>query len=322
MYIIPYIYLSNKKIGGDSILLYVLSDDRYKSYLKVNGLRYIPKIFLPMYMPKTIGNITKGEYEVGRVVGINTKPFKFEDSDGYIRFTEALNKVKLDTDTIIYIENYQSYPLEFFKFIEDITELKFSSGDNIRTFNITMLLSEITRKLSQDLHTADTLIVCDSYEKIIEIIKRLSNVINFFTVIGVDSSKKEDVYNNVFESTGISIFQPNNIEKIIKNYSTIINTMEEISFDIGNIRNQSIIIDFSCNKPFKNIINSKKNCIYVEDINFKVSGYNDWVKEYISPELFEGLMEEDTKFSQIYTNKDYYYLDDYIKNKIKIKGRI
>lgn len=276
----------------------------------------------PLFKPKVLGNITKGNREVGRAVGINTKPLRNLDDREYIRFVEAINKIKTEADNTIYIENFEIYSLEFFSLIEERTELKFCTGDNIRTQNIPLILSEITKELSHELRSADTLIICNSRDRIIEIIKGLSDFINFFTVIGVETSIKDEVYDYVYECIGISIFQPNNIGKIIKNYSTIINTMDEIRFDIGNIRNQSVIIDFSFKKPFKPITISKKNCIYIEDINFKVHACNEWIKEYIQPELHEGLMEEETEFSQIYTNNDYFYLKDYILSKVKIKGRI
>ena len=295
----------------------------------------MPTFLFPMFKPKALGSIKKGVEEVGRVVGINTKPLKDSDGNQCIKFVEAIKKVKKDSDSMLYIEDFDLYSLEFFAFIEERTELKFNTGDNIRTKNIPLILSEITKKLSKDMHQADTLIICNNRDRIIEIIKGLSAFINFFTVIGVEASIKDEVYNYVYECTGISIFQPNNMEKIIKNYSTIINTMDEIYFDIANIRNQAIIIDFSYNKPLRTLANSKKNCIYIEDINFKVKTpyhlnelgdisphYNEWINEYIEPELHEGLMEEEKIFSQIYTNNDYLYLEDYVLNKTKIKGRI
>jgi len=282
----------------------------------------MPDFLFHNFRPKVIGEITKEDEVIGKVVGINIKPFNPSDSKQYESYIEAILKVKSEMDTKIYIEGAKDFPLEFFKAVEESTGLIFSSGDNIRILNIPLLIKEIYKCLSKDSNSADTLIICDNKEMLIEIITILSESINFFTIIGLAPSQMDELYDEVFESTGVSIFQPNSIEKIIKNYGTIINVNDKINFEMKEIRNQSVIIDFSRKKPFKYLENSKKNIIYIEDVNFKVNSFNSWIETYVQPELFESLGGEKDRFSHIYTKNDYYLVEDYIKSEIKMKGRI
>lgn len=256
------------------------------------------------------------------MVGINIKLFNPSDSKQCESYIDAILKIKSEMDTKIFIEDAKDYPVEFFKEVEGRTGLIFSSGDNIRMLNIPFLINDIYKCLSKDSNSADTLIICDNKEMLIDLITILSESINFFTIIGLELSEMDELYDEVFESTGVSVFQPKSIDKIIKNYGTIINVNNKIYFDMKEIRNQSVIIDFSRKKPFKHLENSKKNIIYVEDIIFRVNSFNSWIETFVQPELFESLGEGKDKFSRIYTKGDYYLVEDFIKSEIKIKGRI
>lgn len=256
------------------------------------------------------------------MAGIYLKPLDPVNSKHIEMFIESVLKVKSEEDTNIYIEDSNKLPFELLKTVEDCTGLIFTSGDNIRMSNIPILIEEIYNGLGRDHNSADTLIISDNKDRIIDTIKKLSSTINFFTIIGLEDSLKDEVYDEILEHTGVSIFQPKNINKIIKNYGTIINFNNEVYIDMLNIRNQCVIIDFSRNKPFKSLVNTKKNVFYIEDIYFKTDINSQWIDSDISPELCEGLGVIEDKFSKIYVNNALHSLNNYVSNAIKIKGKI
>jgi len=313
-----------KKWEGRYILIYVLGDESYRNLIKTNALRFVPDFLLPHFKPKIIENInTNEEVVIGKIVGINIKPINFLDKKQWDLFIEGIIKVKTVEDTKIYIEDFIKYPVDYLNKIECNTSLKFRSGDNIRISNIPLIIEKIYKSLGKGYNLTDTLIISDNKQKVIDTIKLLTDKINFFTVIGLDPLSKDELYEEILDCTGVSIFQPNNVDKIIKNYGTIINYNNKVDFEKGNVRNESVIIDFSIEKPFKVLESTNKRIIYVGEINFELNISNNWIGKFGSAELIECIDGYDNmEFSQIYTNNDFYFIDDFIKSEIKKRGRI
>ena len=282
----------------------------------------MPNFILPRFKPKIIDYIINDNINIGKIVGVNLKTFDIMNLKHWDLFVEGILKLKSDEDTRIYVEDTNKLPPEFLKTIEESTGLIFSSGDNIRMQNIPDLIKNIYKYKSKDCNTVDTLIISANKEKIIDVIKLLIARINFFTVIGLEDSLKDEVYNEVFEYTGVSIFQPKNIDKIIKNYGTIINFNEEVNIEKRNIRNECVIIDFSKTKPLKSLIDTNKNVFYVEDIYFKSNLQNKMIDTYVNSDLYVSLGNSEGTFDKIYVNGDLYTLSSYIKNVTRIRGRI
>lgn len=283
----------------------------------------MPNFLLPSYRPKVIDMIIKDNNIIGKVVGNNVKQVNLLDTKELNSYIEGILKIKSEEDTNLYIEDFNKFPVDILDILQERTGLIISSGNNIRMLNIPYIIKEVFRCLGRDHNSTDTLIISHSKDKLVETIKLLSDTINFFTVIGIDVSLKEQVYNEVLDCTGISIFQPNNIDKIIKNYGIIINYNDEIELEKKDIRNQSVIIDFSKSKPLKSLETTKKDIIYIEDINFKFENNSDFMSNHISPNLLESFGEDGEKgFSQINTNNDFYFIGDFIKSHIKIKRRV
>ena len=302
------------------ILLYVLSGSSYKSYLKKNGFKYVPDFLIPQIRPRILGEIKRNEILVGKVLGINTQNFeRVKDEKKYIK---AIKELKQIDDSKIYIEETNGLDKSILDLISQESGLAFCDGHNIRLFNIPHIIKSINGGLKRDRNFGDTLIISSKKEEILNIIQSLIDQFSFFTVHGVEDSQKEEVYEDIFNKTGVSIFQPSNIDKILKNYSTIINFSNNLKIDVNSIRNQALIIDFCQNKPLKLLENSKKNVILIEDIFLKVENYNSWINNFVSPSLFEALGEEKRIFSKIYTNNEFYNPSDFVRNSINRSGRI
>lgn len=303
--------------------MYILTSERYKKHIKSEKLKYLPDFFLPTYRPKILDTITKEDKVLGKVVGLNIKPIDFSNSIQVERYIENIMKIKSNEDEKIYLEDYESIPLDIMDYITKKTELKFITGDNTRILNIPNIIQEVHKVLKQDYSSKDTLIVCSDINILKDIIDVLSEYIKFITVVGIDKDIKEEVYGEILDSTGISIFQPKSLEKIIKNYGIIINFNDIIDFDIKTIRNEALILDFSKSKPFDALNNLKKN-IVIKEINFELDlDCNHWLDKRVNASLLESLNQhEGQKFKQIKTKNDFYFINDFISREIKWRGRI
>ncbi len=300
----------------------MLGGKSYRAYLKKGKFKYLPAFLIPRIKPVKLGSLVKESGEVGKIVGVNTYPIgdlKAPNLDRVLKF--LLNEISPNYNKI-YLEDFKEFDQAYLEYILEATNLIMPSGKEIRIFNIPFIIKQVNEGLNKSINTSDTMIISQDKDIHLKIILQLMDKVSFFTCIGLDISLREEVYNEIFKSTGVSIFQPTNIEKVIKNYSTIINFSEEIEFDLEKIRNQALIIDFSKNKPFKVLENSKKNVILIEDIRLKIHKFNDWIDEFVSPELFEALGETHSVFSQIYAKNNFCRVSDFINKGIKKAGKI
>lgn len=277
---------------------------------------------MPQVRPRAIGEIKKNDIVIGRVLGINTIDFSKLRGKNKEVYIKAIQELKLADDKYIYFEEEDKLEKDFLDTIRHNSGLVFREGYDIRLYNVPFIIKEIYNALKRDINSGDLLIISSSKDEVFNLIQSLVTDFNFFTVHGMEESKKEEVYEEILVKTGVSIFQPSNIDRILKNYSTIINFSEEKKVDLNCIRNQALIIDFCKNKPFKLLENSKKNVILIEDISLKVDNYNEWITSYVSPSLFESLGEERCIFSKIYTNNEFYNPSDFVRISIKKSGRI
>lgn len=311
-----------KKWEGRLILLYILNDKRYKNFIRTKGLKYLPNFLLPKFRPKIIEDLTEDNINLAKVVGINLKPVNFSEESQLEQFTKGILKIKSEEDSHIYIEESRSISIEALDYIEANTGLKFNTGDNIRIFNIPFIIKDIYHVLNKDYNSKDTLIICSDINKLKLLVTTLSEHINFITVHGIDKSIKDEVYEDIFDTTGISIFQPNNLDKVIRNYGTIINFNEILDFNLSNIRNDALILDFSRKKPLRKLPNNKKNII-IEEIGFKIGIKSSWILEPIDANLLEGFdSKSEKRFSQVFTKNDFYFIRDFINTEIKLSGRV
>lgn len=222
----------------------------------------------------------------------------------------------------IYFEDINGLNKEQVDYILESTGLFTPSGKDIRIFNLPYIISQLYDTLGKSINSNDTLIISKDREIHLDLILLLMNKISFFTCLGLHSSLREEVYDEIFKSTGVSIFQPIHIDKIIKNYGIIINFSEDLEFELRKIRNHALVIDFSKNKPFKKLEFSKKDVILIEDIRLEINGLNNWIDGYTSPELFEALGVDRSIFSHIYSNNDFYRVNDFVNRLSKKSGRI
>ncbi len=277
---------------------------------------------IPKIKPCNLGDLVKEGHNIGKIVGLNTSPIRDIGAAKGEKLLKFLSNELTPDFKTIYFEDIRDFEQSYLDFILNSTGLCLPSGKDIRIFNLPYIISQVYEGLKKSINANDTMIISQEKDTHLKIILQLMDKINFFTCVGLEDFIREEVYNEIFKSTGVSIFQPIHLEKVVRNYSTIINFCEELCFDLENIRNQAVIIDFSKNKPFKILENSKKDVILIEDIQLKINTLSEWIDDFVSPELFEALEETYKIFSHIYTNNDFYRVDDFsLKNKKK-SGKI
>lgn len=282
----------------------------------------MPNFLIPQYKAKLIDDLIIDGIKIGEIAGINLKPINFLDERQLELYIKGILKIKSEDDYYIYIEESEDIPLKVLNYMEDSTGLKFNTGDKTRIFNIPYIIKGVFNALNQDYNSKDTLIICNDSTKLKYSIEILSEFINFITVYGVDKSIKDEIYTEILDTTGISIFQPNNLDKVIKNYGIIINFNDILDFNLSGIRNDALILDFSRKKHLKDLSNNKKNII-IEEVGFDIGMKNSWILEPVNSSLLEGLDRQNQLiFSQVFTRNDFYFIKDFIDTEIKLRGRV
>lgn len=234
-------------------------------------------------------------------------------------FIEGISKVKSYDDSMFYIEGMEYIPRDILLEIGDKTDLNFYSGDNIRIFNIPQIIIKAYDVLEEDYNIKETLVICRDKGRLLELLQILSDHFKFLSIFGLQEVAQDEIYTEIFESTGISVFQPVKIDRLIKTYNIIINFNDEIDFNISNVRNDVLIIDFSAKKPFKSI---DKKGVVIEDINFELDFGNKFIGNFVTPCLWENLNRDSGKtFNQIKVKDNFYNIEEIMKLKIRLKGK-
>lgn len=175
--------------------------------------------------------------------------------------------------------------------IEKETKLKVLSGIKVLVHCLPLVLKNIYGVLNEDLKEKEVLIIGDDEELTKEVIESLYKEVRFITLAGDYENSIEDISKYILEKTGLSIFYSKNIEKILKNYSIIINLKSKAYIDISKLRGKTMIFDLSIEKGLKGTTNSRKGSVIIEDFMFKASdlniGKNKWIEDLVSSYIYE-----------------------------------
>lgn len=308
-------------------MIYIISHNRYKEFIKSGLYKYIPDFLLPKYWPRAIDNITKGEKIIGRVLGINLKPIDLSDGLCFDEYINSILNLKSDDDNLIYIEGIEDVDINIIKEIESRTSMTIPTGEKNWLYNLPILLKGLLQQLNENSFGDEVLIVCGDKEKTMQLIRTLPEDLRFISMIGNNEDVLEEIYETILDETGISLFQPSNIEHTIKDYNVIINLSDEAIWDFKSIRRKAIIFDLSNTKSLSKIVEEYKNNIIINSISISIKDTdilkNYWLGEQVSPRVYELLMaDEFKKFYRIQWKSHNYSIEELINSEIKIKGNI
>lgn len=308
-------------------MIYIISHNRYKAFFKSGLYKYIPDFILPKYRPRAIDNITKGETVIGRILGINLKPIDLSVDSYFDEYVNKILNLKSEEDNLLYIEGLENIDTKILKEIELRTSMTIPTGEKIWLYNLPILLKQLLKHLNENSFGDEVLIICGDKEKTLELIKILPEDLRFISIIGKKEDVLEEIYETILDETGISLFQPSNIENTIKNYNVIINLSDDVIGDFKSIRRKAIIFDLSNTKSLSEIVEEYKYNIIINSISISIKDTdilkNNWVGERVSPRVFELLMADKFKeFHKIQWKNQDYTIKEIINSEIKIKGNI
>lgn len=305
--------------GGDDIdLIYIIDPDKYRAFSEKGIHKYLLKLFNMKYKGKKIHQIFKEDHVICQVYGINLHSLNYHDEEDLEEYISQIKDVIDDEYTYIYIE--ESLPISVKKTIADSLSMRLSEGKDIRIYNIPYIIEALKSKWKRDTMKKEILIISNNKDEVIGVIDSISNEFSFISVLGLNDSDGEDVYKKILDDTGISVYFPNRDNISMKRYGLIINTLDDISISLKDIKNNAIIIDFSETKPFTGI-----NRYVIEDVSIDISGLglidNPWIGKEVSSDLFQCFGEAQYKsFNRIYKNDDLFTIEDFLSQGQKIKG--
>ena len=285
-------------------------------------MKYIPEVFLPKIKPKIIDDIIIESDIIGKIVGINLKPIDFDDESQLQEFLNAIIKLKSENSTRLFIEGHENLSKEKINNIEQFTNMKIPDGENTKIINLPFVMKDICKTIKENLEEKEILVICDNKEKTKRIIKEISKDVKFVTAIGCEEDNDE-IYEYILEETGLSLFYPSNIKRILENYSIIINLIDDVELDFSKVRRNCIVFDFGKG----NSLDNKKRPPFIEDFGFNLADLgikeNKFIKSKILSSLSEALTgDKNKKIKYLYSDKNYYSIKDYVNLFIKLKGKL
>lgn len=298
-------------------LLYIINDKKYLKHHKQGLLKHVPEFLLPKIKPSIIDDIIKDKDIIGKIVGINMKPIEFNDEKELERYIIGIRNIKTEDCTKLYIEDHESIPDEILEYIEDALGMDIPTGISIKLNHIPLVVKKIYSLLEEDLGQKEVLILSDDKEVLRNTIKGISKDFKLITAIGYDNKYENEIYEYILEETGLSLFYSSNINKILGNYSVIINLINDFNLDFSKIKRNCLIFDFS--KGF--II--KDNTI--EDFIFELKDMNEvkWIENKVASNLYECLKTDDKEeIPYLQCGNDYYTVGEYINRFIKLRGNL
>lgn len=300
-------------------------------HIRKGIFKYIPMKWIRKIRPKMITDFTNNKKEtIGKGIGIfipnSNKLSKEELIEGILKGVE---KFKSSKSRNIVLYNLDILELKDFQYIEKKTGLRILNGKQTMVEFLPMVLKELSTFLERKLIDEEILIISDNSFLTYDLIKDLSNRFKFLTIVGNDGYWIEDISKKIYDTTGLSIFYTRDINRILKNYSIIINLNEDVLIDIYKLKSTTIVFDLSIKKLLARRVNSSnKNILVIEDFLFsceelllerKIFDLGKEVPSY-KYEVFQDNNIEN--FRKVVVNIEEYTLRDLAYKKIKKRSNI
>lgn len=228
----------------------------------------------------------------GNKIGLISK-FNFENMD-IENLIKKVNNVKEKDTKYLLIENVNLLNRESIYKIERETNLKVLDGINIKAHYLPIVLKKLHILLDENLREKEILFFCGDKNITENFILNLSKEVRYITLVGdnediIEDNEDiiEDISKTILEDTGLSIFHSKNIDRILKNYSIIINLDENIEINIDKFRKTAIIFDFSFGKDLKPL----ESYGIIEDFVFKADRLNIKKNSYIEDNILSPIYE-------------------------------
>lgn len=249
-------------------------------------------------------------------------------SDLIEELVKAIEILKDENTHVILIDNLHIFCRTELNIIEKETNLKIIDGIDLSIDFISLVLNNIYKYSDKDLKSKEVLIIGEEEELTIKAIESVCKNVGFITITGdFKEESVERIYQHILEKTGLSIFYSKSIDRILTNYSIIINLIDNCNLNIRKIRNDAIIFDFSINKQFSNELIQNGKLVAIGDFIFKGDDVNingdAFIPKLMPSHIYGYLAEPKAEdFYGIYAGGQIYTLEEFMNLKIKKKGKL
>ncbi|HHV46018.1 MAG TPA: hypothetical protein GXX53_03775 [Tissierellia bacterium] len=264
---------------------------------------------------------------IGKVCGIYLRDYFDEKEKVIENFILAIERLKdANIDSIIF-EDMSLFNRQDLKAIENGTNLKVLDGTDLLISFLPAALKKIYSLLGTDLKSKELLIIGDDEKQTKDLIESIYKEVGFITITGkYKDNVIDNIYKHILEKTGLSIFYSKNIDKILTNYSIIINLIDNYSIDFRKLRSETIVFDFSLKKVLRKsaLLHGKAS---IEDFVFSKDNLNiaknSYLPEVICSRLYESLNSYDREdLKEFIVNGEIYSVEEFVNEKIKNKGKL
>jgi hypothetical protein len=279
---------------------------------------------VPETKPKILDNIYNKNGEIiGKVGGIILNSSNIDKNRFLEKLISSIEKIKEDDIDSIIIEDISLLNNNDIGLIQTKINLKVVDGRKVLAFFLPLVLNKVYKRLGEDLKTKEILIIADEEELTIEIIKAIHREVRFVTLIGDDENDIKNITKNILDNTGLSLFCSKNIDKILTNYSIIINLNDNICFDIDKVGKEAIIFDLSIGKKICNIIKSRRGPVVVDDFIFNTQIENKWIERLVSSHVYECFYEfKPRDLKGLLIDKKICSIEEFVDYKMRNKGKL
>lgn len=275
------------------------------------------------FKPEIIDEIQGIDGIIGKVAGINIKSIDFNDELDLNHYIKSIEKLKTDSYERLFIEEFREISKEKIDYLQKSLNIIIDDGEYIRLLHLPLVIKEILKNVKSDLKEKEVLVISDNKEKTKIIIKSIAPDFRFITATGCEHNDHEEIYKYILEETGLSLFYSTNINKILGNYSIIINLIDNVRLDNSKIKKNCFIFDFAKGSSLRNrrrppVIND-----FAFDINELGISNNKWIGNKANSRLFYSLCgKENHRVKYLTSVKDYFTIKDYIECFVNIKGKL
>jgi hypothetical protein len=279
---------------------------------------------MPAIKPKILDTVYRnnGE-EIGKVGGIILNSTNMEKEELVEKLIFGIEKINEDSIDTLIIEELSLLSKEDIQLIQKRTKLKVLDGKKVLIFFLPIVLNRIYKGLKEDLKDKEVLILGDEEETIKEVIEALHKEVRFVTLVGANKDSIESISKYILEKTGLSLFTSKNIDKILANYSIIINLKDNNYIDINRVKKEALVFDLSIGKILYKTIKNKRRPIVIEEFIFKIDMETRWIESLVYSHVYEYFCEFNSKdLKGLIVNGNINNIEDFIDYGIRNKGRL
>lgn len=286
--------------------------------------KLLPQNLIPSTRPKILETIYKdNEKIIGNIGGIILNSTNINEGKLLDKVVDGIEKLKKENTDSLIIEELSTLDKEDIELIQKRTNLKIIDGKKILVYFLPIVLNKIYRILGKSLKNVEVLIIGDDEELIKRVIESLHKEIRFITIVGDYEKGIENIYKYILEKTGLSLFYSKNIDKILTNYSIIINLKDNTCIDINNIKKNALIFDLSTKKEFSKDITKNKKTLVIEDFVFQIEVESNWIGNLVYSNIYEKFNEfNPIDLKGLLVNGKVYNIGDFIDYGIRNKGKL